>query len=131
VGQIITWFNSRTNALVEAEIIKCNKTACEVENLSDGVRWNVLYSHINIGNVDIEINMNRKSGLKKNELQLGELVMFLDQQHHPLYGKVVKLNPKTVSVNVNNGIWKVSYSLLSKPNDVDAEIINKNFIDMN
>jgi hypothetical protein len=130
VGQIIIWFNNKINALVEAEIIKCNKTSCEVENLSDKVRWNVAYCYINIENVAIDINRGQKRGLKKYELQLGEVVTFLDQQHHPLYGKVVKLNPKMVSINVNGGIWKVCYTLLSKPTDVDAEIINKNFIDM-
>lgn len=128
--QVITWFNSKINALVEAKIIKCNKTFCEVENLSDGVRWNVAYCHINIGNVEIDINMNRKTGLTKHELHIGEEVMFLDHQQHPLYGKVLKLNPKTVSVNVSDGIWKVCYTLLSKPTDVDAEIVKKNFIDM-
>jgi hypothetical protein len=129
-GKTITWFNSKINALVEAKIIKCNKTSCEVENLSDGVHWNVAYSHINIGNVDIEINLNRNGGLKKHELQIGEIVTFLDNQRRPLYGKVVKLNPKTVSVDVDGETWKVSYTLLRKPNDMDAEIITRNFIDM-
>lgn len=130
VGQIITWFNSKINALVEAKIIKCNKTSCEVENLFDGVRWSVSYSHINIKNVEIEINLNRKSGLKKHELQIGEIVTFLDSQRRPLYGRVLKLNPKTVSVNVDNETWKVSYTLLTKPNDIDAQVITRNFIDM-
>lgn len=130
VGQIIMWFNNKINALVEAKIIKCNKTSCEVENLSDKVRWNVGYCYINIENVSIDINRRQKRGLKRYELRLGEVVTFLDQHHHPLYGKVVKLNPKMASIDVNGGIWKVSYSLLSKSTDIDAEIINKNFIDM-
>ena len=124
VGQNITWFNSRTNTLVEGVITKFNNINCEVKNRVDGVLWNVAYCHINRDNQEIEINMKRKTGLKKSELHIGEIVMFLDKKNNPLYGKVTKLNPKTVGINVSGSEWKVSYSFLNKVKDIDAEIID-------
>lgn len=130
VGQKITWFNTRTNTLVKGVITKFNKVNCEILNTVDGELWDVAYCHINTNIVNIEINMNKKIGLKKSELHVGESVMFLDKQNNPLYSTVRKLNPKTVGINVSGNTWNVSYSLLSKAKDMDAEIINNNFIEI-
>ncbi len=104
---------------------------CEVLNTLDEELWDVAYCHINADKVDIEIKMDTTIGLKKSELQIGEPVMFLDKQNNLLFGTVVKLNQKTVGVNVSGNNWKVSYTLLRKAKDMDAEIIKRNFIEMN
>ena len=125
VGQTITWFNNSSNKLHQAIIIKINRTRCTVENIEDNQLWDVQYTTINMDDVHTDINMNNKMGLKKSELRIGDIVSFMDNQNKIVYGTVLKLNPKTVGIEVKDQNWKVSYSLLSKANDIDVTIINE------
>lgn len=46
---------------------------------------------------------------------IGEPVSFTTRSGHPITGKVVKINQKTINVRTNTGMeWKVSPSLLRK-----------------
>jgi len=126
VGQEISWFNAQSNKLEKATLLKCNKTRALVENKSDAERWNVHYAAINMEEVDVTIDMHQKVGLRKIELSLGDVVAFLDASNQLLYGSIEKLNPKTARITVKDVSWSVSYNLLRRADDIDAEIFRNN-----
>jgi hypothetical protein len=51
--------------------------------------------------------------MTKNEIRIGDQVGFRDKSNRKIHGKVLRLNPKTVTVFVEpNERWRVSYSAL-------------------
>ena len=126
IGQEITWFNNSTNSLEKAIVKKLSPTRCEIENISDGEKWGILYASINLNDVDISIHSNQNFGIKKSALSVGDIVSFLDKEHKLQFAKVQKLNPKTAGVITIDGTkWRVSYSVLSKNMDIDADIVKE------
>ena len=125
VGQIISHYNGRLNKLNDAEIITMNKNNCILRQLSDGSMWTSPYASINIENIDITINTNQKYGLKKYQISIGETLIFLDNDNNQKYGKVVRLNQKSVTLMVDNEKWRVGYGLLSKNIDIDGKVLDK------
>lgn len=123
VGQIITWFDTQTHNLVKAEILKFNKNRCVVKNIVDEKVWDLIYPSINTHNVEVDIHSNQEFGLKKSELKVGDIVSFLDNKNELIYGKVIKLNPKTAGINIDGQNWRVSYNLLNLAKDLDGEIV--------
>jgi plastocyanin len=129
VGQTITWFDTETHQLVKSEILKLNKLRCLVKNLEDGKKWNIVYASINTEDVDIEINMNQKYGVKKSELRIGDTVTYVSKSNVQTFGTVVKLNPKTAGIKTVDGTdWRVPYELLKKSVDIEGEIIHKQLV---
>ncbi len=122
VGQTISWFDSKSNKEQRAEVLRCNKSRVLVYNFSDNQKWNVHYPAINMQEVEVSISMNQKIGLRKSELSLGEIVAFLDNYNETIFGQVIKLNPKTVRIDIGEYNWNVSYSLLRKVSDIEAEL---------
>jgi len=130
VDQIITWFDKDTHKLVESKILKLNKTRCLVRNVEDGVQWNIAYASINSEDETVEINMNQKYGVKKSELKVGDTVTYVSRDNLQVFGKVVKLNPKTAGVKTVEGEnWRVDYRFLKKIIEIEGEIIHKKFIE--
>jgi len=123
VGQIVSYYDNKINILEDVEIIKLNKTRCTVKKLSDESLWDILYASINMENVNINIHTNQEYGLKKNQISIGEILTFLDNDNNPRYGKVIRLNKKSVTLLVNNEKWRVGYGLLNKHNDIDGVVI--------
>ena len=123
VGQIISHYNNSMNILEDVEIIKLNKNRCLVKKLSDESLWNILYASINMDNADININTSQEYGLKKNQISISETLKFLDNDNNQRYGKVIRLNQKSVTLLVNNEKWRVGYGLLSKHTDINGKVI--------
>lgn len=48
----------------------------------------------------------------KNEVQVGDTVTFKNKQQQTIRGVVIRKNPKTVTVKVPGGTWRVSYFAL-------------------
>jgi len=130
IGQDITWFDNNTHQLVEAKILKFNKTRCLVRNVIDGLKWNITYAYINTEDKAVEINMNQKYGVKKSELRVGDTISYVSRDNLQIFGTVVKLNPKTAGVKTMTGeSWRVSYGLIKKVVDIEGEIIHDKFIE--
>ena len=123
VGQVVSYFNNTSNKLEDVEIIKLNKTRCTVKKLHDESLWDILYASINMENTDININTNQKYGLNKNQISIDEILTFLDNDNNIKYGKVIRLNQKSVTLLVDNEKWRVGYGILSKNTDIDGTVI--------
>ena len=114
VGQKVSYFDGAENRLVDAVVVEIRRTRCLLENTSDGKRWTMPFSHINLAGVDTDIrNKKRPLGIEKHELKVGDKVGFKDRDNNDLYGRVIRLNQKTATIDVPpKQQWRVAYSFL-------------------
>ena len=112
-GQEISYFDSDENRLIEAVIINVKRTRALVRNKHDGKGWNIPFYQINIDGTDADIKSDKKKGLDRTSLKVGDYVGFDDNDGQEVFGQVIKLNPKTVRVLVGKTRWRVHYSSLS------------------
>ncbi|NEX23700.1 hypothetical protein G3480_26105 [Thiorhodococcus mannitoliphagus] len=112
VGQTVSWFDSGQNRLVEAHLLKINRTRAVVKNIGDGRRWTIPFYLINLDGQDAEIASTKRRGLDRNSVKVGDRVAFKDRNGHENFGEVVKLNQKSAAVLVGSVRWRVSYGLL-------------------
>ena len=62
-----------------------------------------------------------KGGLGRNEVFVGDDVGFCNRDGDERYGQVVRLNPKTVTLDCGESKWRVAYSFLFKVFDLEAQ----------
>jgi hypothetical protein len=113
-GDEIEYFEASQNRMVKARLVKFQRTRAWVENLLDGKQWDIPYYAINIHNVAVGIIENTPRGLGRNEIAVGELVGFHDKEGYDRYGRVLRLNQKTVTLACENSRWRVAYCFLFK-----------------
>jgi hypothetical protein len=119
VGQTIRWFHSTENRLIEAKLLKMNRTQADVQDLADGRRWTIPFYLIDLDGQDVTIGARKRQALDRNRLSVGDRVGFKDRQGQERFGQVVKLNPKSAAVMVDGLRWRVSYGLLVSVIDGD------------
>ena len=122
IGQPITYFDSQTNRLIDAVILKIHKTRCLVRNTDDRKNWNIPFYFINLDEVETDIRPQRNAvGIPKISLKVGAKVGFKDRSNNELFGEVIRLNPKTATIRTNkNGEWLVYYKNLFSVLDGEA-----------
>jgi len=113
-GDTITYFEGSENRLIQAEVIEVRRTRVLVRNKQDLKCWSIPFYMINVEQVATEIAYSAVSkGMRKNEIRIGDQVGFRSKTNQNLYGTVVRLNPRTVTVSVApNAQWRVPYSML-------------------
>jgi hypothetical protein len=113
-GQDITYFDRGENRLVEASVIKLKQTRILVERKDNRERWDIPFYWVNLENVETEAPiLPNRVGLDKSQVRVGDRVGFESREGELLYGEVVRLNRKTVTMMVDGGgEWRVAYSLL-------------------
>jgi len=113
VGQEITYFEEDENRLIAATIIELKRTRVVVRNTCDNHIWQLYYYHINIDNVETDIDSSKQQTLDRNSLKVGDNVSFFNKDGSEVFGVVDKLNPKTAGITTTQGKWRVTYSALS------------------
>ncbi len=131
-GQIVSYFDSVENRLVESKVIKLKRTRLLVENIHDKQRWNIPFYWINLDRVDTDITAPARMGLEKSQLKVGDTVGFQDKQNNDVYGEVIRLNQKTATIVTNTNMkWRVAYEWLhlvlegeqEYPNLIEGQIL--------
>lgn len=114
IGQAISYFDPQSNCLIDAVILKINRTRCLVKNINDQQNWNLHYHYLNLENVNADIQAPKNEvGIPKNSLKVGARVGYRDRTGRDQFGVVIRLNPKTATVKINNHTqWLVPYRLL-------------------
>ncbi|MDO9048911.1 MAG: hypothetical protein Q7U66_14420 [Methylobacter sp.] len=122
IGQSISYFDSQANSLIDAVILKIQRTRCLVRNTKDQKSWNLPFYYLNLDNIDTDIQPAKNAvGIPKSSLKLGDKVGFKDKQRNELFGEVIRLNQKTATVKINElNVWLVSYRNLIRV--IDGEI---------
>ena len=132
-GQIVSYFDSTENRLIEAKVVKLKRTRLLVENCHDKKLWNIPFYWVNLDQVDTDIALSSKRGIEKSHLKVGDMVGFQDKHNNDVYGKVIRLNQKTASIITNdNAKWRVSYGFLyfvidgepAHPNLLEGQVVD-------
>ena len=71
-----------------------------MQHIEDNARWTIPYYYDNLqkNNTDISL-VHKESGRQRNEVKVGDKVGFIDRNNIEQYGDVIRLNPKTVTIN--------------------------------
>lgn len=126
VGQEVEIFNKDDNKAEMAIIRKFNPTSVAITLVADQARWRVPYYWINLEGVNVNVRNTAKRGIDKNALSIGDAVGFRSREGHEIYGKVIRVNPKTVTLKTAKGEWRVAYSLLFPV--VDSSVVHTTYI---
>ena len=120
LGQTIQYFEANRNRVFEAVVEQVKQTRVVVRDTVEGRRWDIPLCAINIRHSDVRIEDPQRQGLTKVQVQVGDLVGFMDRSNIERAGTVVRLNQKTVTVESEEGSWRVSYLLLYKVVEVQG-----------
>ena len=114
IGQSISYFDPQKNDLIDAVILKIQKTRCLVSNVKDNKAWTLPFYYLNIDDVNTDIQAaNNAVGIPKSSLKVGAKVGFKDKSNNDLFGEVIRLNPKRATVRINeHSRWLVNYKIL-------------------
>lgn len=97
------------------------RTRLVVVNLHDRKRWSILFAHVNLENVPVDLPSNAQQPLDRSTLKVGDEVSFPDRQGREKYGIVKGLNPKTAAVLTRDGEnWRVAYVHLQRVLDLNV-----------
>lgn len=114
VGQTISYFDSKSNDLVDAVILKIQITRCLVRNIKDQKCWNLPFYYLNLDDVDTDIQPAKNTvGIPKSSLKIGAKVGFKNKYNNDIFGEVIRLNPKTATIRIGeHDEWLVPYRSL-------------------
>ena len=114
VGQRVEYFDTQANTLHRGQILELRRKQVLLLSEHDGLRWLLPYAAINVDGADVEIREQKQQGLGRNEVVVGEVLGYLDRNHQQRSGRVLRLNGKTVTLQVGADQWRVGYSLLHR-----------------
>lgn len=127
-GDVVEYFDSKTNALIKAIVLGKTQKRAIVQHINDGRRWQIPLYWLKIDSRELVFEKPAR-GLSKNMVKVGDLVGFYHQKINEHFtGKIQRLNPKTVTINISDKIWRVPYSLLYPI--IDGQQINQNDVMM-
>ncbi|MXW15495.1 MAG: SprT family zinc-dependent metalloprotease [Rhodothermaceae bacterium] len=81
-----------------------------------GLKWKAIASRIGARPKSCaaeSTEVSEKQQAIKKALQVGETVTFKNRKQQTLTGVVIRKNPKTATVEVSGGIWRISYIRLT------------------
>lgn len=112
VGQEIEYFSGHDNAVRRAQIVEFRRKQVDVLDLGDGKRWLIDFCTINVDGTDVQVREQGVKGLGRNEVAVGQTLGFVDREGDERSGVVLRLNDKTVTLQVGHQQWRVAYQLL-------------------
>lgn len=125
VGQQLAYFDSSSNNLHPCEVVQLKQNRVLVKDLMDGREWLIRYYMLNIEGVDCKVNHKVNQGLSRHSLSVNDVVGFKDKEGVERVGKIIRLNPKSVTLICAGEWekrWRVSYALLHQVFDGEARI---------
>lgn len=111
-GETIEYFESEENRDVEAIFLKHNRTLATVCRTDTGQSWKIDYACIRIGEAEFR-QRPLSSELSCDDISVGDYVGFKDRQHRERFGRVIRINQKTVTIDCDDGSsWRVAFTFL-------------------
>lgn len=124
VGQTVEYFDPQANASHLGQVLELRRKQAVVLDNATGQRWLISYAAINLDGADVEIREKPRQGLGRNEVAIGDRVGFVGRDGKARSGRIIRLNDKTVTLDCENQQWRVSYSLLHRVLDSDANVVS-------
>ncbi len=125
LGQAIKYYLLSDGRLQQGIVVKVKTTRVVIRDDVDGRRWDVPLCAISLDDnsiVDMAPAMPAQEKLSKSDFRVKDNVGFSDKSGQDRYGKIVRLNKKTATIECDQlGTWRVSYALLHKVIEFDAD----------
>ena len=125
-GMQVEYFCPDRNKAILCEVLKVNRTQVNVREVETEKGWNMPFYFLNLDHIETSLQSNMKVGMSKAEIALGDTLGFIrSRDNQECIGTVMKLNPKRVVIQLEDGLWNVPYSKLFPILDshtVDAEV---------
>lgn len=120
VGQIVEYFDGQLNAGRKAQVLELRRKQVLVLDLESQKRWLMHYASINVDNADVQIREQVRRGLGRNEVAVGDVLVFIDRDQQERSGTVLRLHDKTVTLLCGRARWRVACALLHRVVDSQA-----------
>ena len=114
VGMAIEYFDPQANRTFKGQLLEMRRKQAVVLDLETQRRWLISYAAINLDGADVEIRDQPKQGLSRQSVAVGDVVGFVDRDHQQRSGQILRLNDKTVTLQVGHQQWRVAYALLHR-----------------
>ena len=129
LGMTVHFMNDRDAAMHTGKIVAMRDRDLTIDDANQNTRWTAVpYAALDLlatddGNaveiLDDAAPPRRAARMPtRADFKIGDNVTFLDRDHRAHFGRVVRLNQKTASLDCDNGTWRVSYALLQHVVDV-------------
>ncbi|WP_257275396.1 hypothetical protein [Endozoicomonas sp. SESOKO4] len=112
IGQKLSYFDRSSNSLRNCEVLQLRQKRALVLDFTDGKRWAIPYYMLNLEGADTRVNHETQRGLSRHAIAVGDLLGFKDKHREERFGHVIRLNTKSVTLQVAERRWRVAYSLL-------------------
>lgn len=128
LGMTVHFVSDQDAAMHTGKVVAMRDRDLTIDDTQQHTRWSgVPYAAIDLEathNNSVEIlddAPSQKTATRRAaraDFQVGDSVSFLDRDHQPRLGRIVRLNQKTASLECDNGMWRVSYALLQHVVDI-------------
>lgn len=130
LGMTVHFMCDRDASMHTGRIVAMRDRDLTIDDAKQNTRWTAVpYAAIDLLATDdgnaVEVldeappaRRTAPRALTRADFKIGDNVTFLDRDHHPHFGRVVRLNQKTASLECETGTWRVSYALLQHVVDV-------------
>lgn len=114
VGQAVEYFDPQANRSFKGQLLEMRRKQAVILDLETQRRWLISYAAINLNGADVEIREQPKQGLSRQAVAVGDVVGFVDRDKRQRGGRILRLNDKTVTLQVGHQQWRVAYALLHR-----------------
>ena len=114
VGQSVEYFDPQANRAFKGQLLEMRRKQAVILDPETRKRWLIPYAAINLDGADVEIREQPKQGQRRQSVAVGDVVGFVDRHQQQRSGKILRLNDKTVTLQVGHQQWRVAYSLLHR-----------------
>ncbi len=121
VGQEVECLMAETGTVFVATVLEIRRTRVLVNRRELDENWTIPFTWINLEQEKIEMGNRGGVGMKRHEVSVGMALGFADREGREHYGKVVRLNPKTVTIDCGAGSWRVAYAFIFPVQDIVEE----------
>ena len=112
VGQSIRYFEAKENREIAGSVVEIKRSRALIQHDHDKKLWNVPFYTINLQGTQVDFHASRAK-VRRDSLRVGDAVGYRSRTQREVYGVVIKLNPKTATVQLATGQqWGVAYSQL-------------------
>jgi len=114
VGARIEYFDAQANRAVTGLLLEMRRKQALVLDPETRQRWLISYAAINLDGADVAIREQAARGLSRQAVAVGDVVGFVDREQRQRSGRILRLNDKTVTLQVGPQQWRVAYALLHR-----------------
>jgi hypothetical protein len=121
LGMTVHFFSAHDGTMHTGRIVALRSSDVTIDDAHQNARWSgVPFAALDLqaaDSVEVEIVDAVKprpmpKRLTRADFSVGDTVSFLDRDQQTRIGRIVRMNPKTATIDCDNGNWRVSFPLL-------------------